>query len=177
MKLIKFLGRAKAWLRTVGEDTLLESFLCTRRPCVVTDANDAFSKAHAEAMTRPNVLKKRREKLLWRLIEREINRAPIQMYLTKKDHTPIYWSDNFGFLLKSGYLYFVDFGFSSDSLFKFFEFGIITKEMYRELKTVAEKKKLENLLFEGEDRKQEYQRRVYDRLMDTVFNNFLRRAV
>lgn len=75
------------------------------------------------------------------------------------------------FYIERGFVYFVDLGVSTDSLFSFLELGRITPKMYQELKKVHTRWR--DAFDEGEDRKQELQRQIYDVLMSKQDDFFL----
>lgn len=149
MKLIELVSRACPWLSSL------------RSPhSIIAKDNDTFDKARAAALKRPSVLKTQRERLLAKMIAREIRRY--HTFLPRKEQTALtsngcMLSD---FYLRSGYLYFSDFGISPESQFYFLELGQITRKLYAELKAVPTR--LTYMMFEGDDRKEEFQRHQYD---------------
>lgn len=136
------------------------------------DSDTCFYIASKSVANKPNILKKRREKLLLYIILRELRRRHV------------YYGDGVELsveIIKSyierGFVYFVDLGISTDSLFSFLELGRITPKMYQELKNVHARWR--GAFDEGEDRKQELQRQIYDVLMskqDDFFFFSLHRA-
>ena len=122
--------------------------------------NKAFDRSVKKARNKPIVLKSRREKLLCSMIVREVRRVRVVSYSDKLIHSS---EDVFGRFLERGYLYFSDFGISGDSQFMFIELGVITPCLYRELKAIPAK--LSDLLQEGDHRRDEYQARLYYRMI------------
>lgn len=174
-KLIQLFDRAKAWLRTNGEESALDVVLLCGLSSLLRHPNDAFDQAVSLTHKKPLVLKSRRERLLCRLIIREVDRASVSRYLTVKERrkSTIFGSGPvFESFLNRGFLYFSDCGISAESQFQFLELGRISPELYRELKAVPGQ--LHNMLFVGEDRRQEFQRRVLDRLMNTFWQSRLK---
>lgn len=129
------------------------------------DQNTCFDIAFKQVSNKPNVLTKRREKLLLHMILRELHRRKV--YVGEKRDFSMELTRSY---LQRGFVYFSDLGLSSDSLFSFFELGRITPGMYGELKNVHTRWR--SAFDEGEDRRQELQRQIFDGLMTKGFNFF-----
>ncbi len=125
--------------------------------------NLCFDIAWNSVKNRPNVFTKRKEKLLLYIILRELRRR--STYFREKSDFSVSLTKSY---MERGFIYFADLGISQDSLFSFFELGIITPKMYKELKNVHNRWR--SAFDHGEDRRQELQRQVYDRLMAKQFN-------
>lgn len=81
----------------------------------------------------------------------------------------------FGYLYQ-GYLSFSDFGISPQAQYDLVELGLVTKELYKQLKAIPIN--FEKLLWDAEDRKEEYRRMCYDKLMEKhLWKPFLQTAL
>ncbi len=122
------------------------------------DQNVCLDIAFKQVANKPNVIVSRREELLMYMILRELRRR--RVYNREGDNFSVEITRSY---LQRGFVYFGDLGFSSDSLFSFFELGRITPGMYQELKNVHTRWR--QAFDMGEDRRQELQRQIYDNLM------------
>ncbi|MDQ5883403.1 MAG: hypothetical protein QG654_316 [Patescibacteria group bacterium] len=129
------------------------------------DQNVCFDIAFKQVANKSNVLTKRKEKLLLHMILRELHRRKV--YLGEKRDFSMELTRSY---LQRGFVYFSDLGLSSDSLFSFFELGKVTPGMYQELKNVHTRWR--SAFDEGEDRRQELQRQIFDGLTAKGSNLF-----
>lgn len=143
--------------------------LRVKKLSVVELSDWLFNKAHEKAIKRQSVLKTRRQKLLARIIGREFDRHHASLMRKEQTNLTSNGSMLSDFYLRSGYLYFADFGISADSQFNFLELGIITPTFYREIKLIP--KYLSAMMWKGDDRKEEFQRQWYDKLFDRLVWN------
>ncbi len=115
--------------------------------------------------SRQNVFTNRKEKLLVRIIFRELRRRNV--YLGEKGDFSLGAMKSY---LEKNLVYFGDLGLSSDSLFSFLELGRITLGMYQELKNVHTR--WIAAFDKGESRKQELRSQIFIKLRSKQ-NNIL----
>lgn len=123
------------------------------------DPNKMHREALKKALDKLDVLSTRREKLLLDMVIREIERFLIFPHDQKREMICYNGKEILRFYLMKGYATFQDLGISPKSTFNFFLTGWISREMYIELK--ASILRLDHTLYEGGDRKEEYQHSEY----------------